>query len=121
MTPTLTSASEAVWLASATRIALPSRLPTACSHTVTPRLTASVPIMTTNDIASTVGAGALPTIPASASLPIRYAANSNIAPMMADAYVSNLLCPYGWSRSAGRLASAMPTRPMTLLAPSNIE
>ena len=93
MTPRLTRTSEPVWLASATRISLPSFLPTRRSHVVMKRFTHRVPIMMTNETAVTLGAVASPESWANALEPTRYAANSSIAPIAAEAYVSYFPCP----------------------------
>ena len=53
MTPELTSTSLSVWLASATRISLPRRLPARRSQVVTKRFTASVPSMMTKEMVVT--------------------------------------------------------------------
>ena len=121
MTPTDTSASESVWLASAARISLLRRLAARRSYRVTPTLTQRVPTMTTNDAGVTeavkVPVARRPTAPE----PTSNAANSSNTPMTRLAYVSNLAWPYGCPSSAGRAASAMPTSPTTLPAESNTE
>src|SRR3990172_5467621 len=107
-------------MASATRISLWRRWPTRVSYQLTKTFTPIVIIITAKLVRVTWG-----DVPArhllNAPWPISSAAKRRRKEMPRAAKLSNLQCPYGWERSAGRTATVMVMRPMTLAEPSSRE